>query len=149
MEGGEVCNRLPGRTQQKCLAHAHQLGIKFNGPRIKHATWTDDEEDILYNYYPTEGSRVAIRLPRHTAQACTARAVKLGISCRSRIRWSEEEDAIVLQDYPVRGAAITELLPGRTASAILQRFNKLTRTERLKAKDTSDSDDAKPSDKAD
>ena len=149
LEGGEVCNRLPGRNRQKCLAHAHQLGIKFNGPRIKHATWTDDEEDILYNYYPAEGSRVAIRLPRHTAQARTARAVKLGISCRSRMRWSEEEDAIVLQDYPVRGAAIAELLPGRTASAILQRFNKLTRTERLRAKDTSDSDDAEPSDKAD
>ena len=87
------------------------------------------------------------RLPRHTAEACKARAVKLRISYRSRIRWSEEEDAIVLRDYPIKGAAIVELLPRRTALAIHQRFNKLTRTERMKAKDTSDADSTELPDK--
>ena len=158
--GKAIAEMLPGRTDVAISQKYYKL-VEEDANRERTdsessilklpgiATWTKEEDDILRKYYPTEGSQVVTRLPRHTAQACTVRAARLGISYRNQIRWSEEEDAIVLQDYPVKGAAIAELLPGRSASTILKRFNKLTRTERMKAKDTSDADNAEPSGKAD
>ena len=75
--------------------------------------WTKEEDDILQNYYPTEGLKVSNRLPNRTERACKTRAQQLGIHVIDK-RWRQEENDILAQYYPVEGTAVSKRLPGRS-----------------------------------
>lgn len=85
IEGGLVCNRLPGRTRNACKNRAQYIGLQPHEER-KLPRWTEEENTILKEYYPTEGADVHLRLPGRTAYACKRRAedMKLKIQSRSR-----------------------------------------------------------------
>jgi len=78
--------------------------------------WTKEEDNILRNYYPTEGLNVSKRLPNRTKSACKTRVRLLGIHVIDK-SWKREEDDILAQYYPVEGTAVSKRLPGRSNSA--------------------------------
>ena len=82
--------------------------------------WTDGEIEILREYYPIEGTKVAKRLPGRTKGTIMTMAQKVGIR-RDPPRWSSEEIDILRQHYPLEGATAARHLPGRTKSAIKNR----------------------------
>lgn len=55
------------------------------GCRIHRVPWTEDEDNILQEYYPKEGGRVQMRLTKRTKGACKTRAKVLGL------RFSKDE----------------------------------------------------------
>lgn len=84
---------------------------------MKH--WTKDEDQILINHYPIEGTEVIKKLPGRTANAIKNRAQSLGIIHRREMfGWTEEELNILKQYYPIEGKRVVSRLPGRTLKTI-------------------------------
>ena len=42
-------------------------------------SWTEEEDQIMREYYPKEGARVQTRLVKRTKDACKTRAKTLGL----------------------------------------------------------------------
>lgn len=80
--------------------------------------WTKEEDDILRQYFPTEGRRVSKRLPGRSENACCSEAYKLGL-CQERVKngWTDEEIAILTKYFPSMGPKVAEKLPGRSENA--------------------------------
>ena len=77
--------------------------------------WNSTEDEILKEYYPTEGSRCAYRMEDRTEYAVVGRARKLGVSSnRAGKKWGKEEDDIIREFYPKEGGKTILRLPGRT-----------------------------------
>lgn len=90
------------------------------GCRIHRVPWTEDEDNILQEYYPKEGGLVCHRLPGRTRNACKNRAQYIRLQPYEEhklSRWTEEEEAILKEYYPTEREAVHLRLPGRTASA--------------------------------
>lgn len=94
--------------------------------------WSDEEKEILTNYYKAheDESRIDLTdlltlLPRYSKTQIINQAAFLGISNNKRKPWTEEEDAIIIQYYPSLGIKIQEKLPDRTTTAIIGRASKL------------------------
>ena len=86
--------------------------------------WTEEEDRILRENYPTLGGDVCELLPGRSKQSCCARASMFGIEfCANR--WSEEEIQILRDNYPKMGSDVCELIPGRSALACKCKANKL------------------------
>lgn len=83
--------------------------------------WSEEEDNIIKQYYPIEGPKVADRLPGRTREACKARAYLLNSTIRHNIRWSEIEDDIIRKYYYVEGSSVSKRLPGRTRAACMER----------------------------
>lgn len=77
--------------------------------------WTREEDDIIRQFYPTEGVGVCRMLPNRTEGACQARAQKLHV--HSGKRWTKEEDDILREFYPVDGCGVFTRLPYRSKAA--------------------------------
>ena len=88
-------------------------------------SWTDDENEILKTYYPTEGIEVAKRLPGRSASAIMTRAYVLKIGSNVKNEWTDEEDEILRQYYSAEGRNVNKRLPGRTKLACACRAQKL------------------------
>ena len=87
--------------------------------------WTEEEDNILREFYPIEAGNVCKRLPRRTRVACTSRADILGIT-RYRINpWTEAEINILREFYPIEGREVYKRLPGRTKDACTTKAEKL------------------------
>ena len=84
------------------------------------STWTSKEDDIIYQYYPDEGSGVCQRLHNRTPQSCINRANKLGIKFNNN-NWTDLEDSIIKEKYLELGMNISELLPGRSRASCCAR----------------------------
>ena len=117
-EGGLVCHRLPGRTRNACKNRAQYIRLQRQEEH-KFSRWTEEEDAILKEYYPTEGETVHLRLPGRTASACQRRAVgmKLGLQDPSITSWTEEEDQIMREYYPKEGGRVQMRLTKRTKGA--------------------------------
>ena len=88
-------------------------------------SWTDDENEILKTYYPTEGIEVAKRLPGRSVSAIMTRAYVLKIGSNVKNEWTDEEDEILRQYYSAEGRNVNKRLPGRTKLACACRAQKL------------------------
>ena len=94
------------------------------GCRICRVPWTEDEDNILQEYYPKEGGLVCHRLPGRTRNACKNRAQYIRLQRQEEhkfSRWTEEEDAILKEYYSTERETVHLRLPGRTASACQRR----------------------------
>lgn len=81
--------------------------------------WTKEEDEILINYYPKEGTGVIKRLKDRTINAIKNRAQALGIIYRyEMINWTAEELEILKIYYPTEGKKVAIRLPRRTVKTI-------------------------------
>lgn len=90
--------------------------------------WSQAEDDILREFFPTEGKDVVERLCGRTIAACQFRAYKLGIHRQqphSRGKWLKGEDMLLRRWYPEMGIRVAILLPWRSKPAIHNRANLL------------------------
>ena len=81
--------------------------------------WTEEEDDIIRKYYPSEGTDVAKRLHGRTKGACNNRANILGIKYANR--WTPEEDDIIRKYYPSEGTDVVKRLHGRSRGSCTAR----------------------------
>ena len=129
-EGEAVSERLPGRTISAIKIRASKLGVRYRGSN-SYNVWTDEENEILNKYYPTEGDAVLKRLPDKDKHQLTGHAYYLGLYQKYHkkkfevVIWSEEEDRIMREYYPDEGFDVIERLPGRTRNAIKTRASVL------------------------
>lgn len=125
-EGGLVCHRLPGRTRNACKNRAQYIRLQRQEEH-KFSRWTEEEDAILKEYYPTERETVHLRLPGRTASACQRRAggMKLGLQDPSITSWTEEEDQIMREYYPKEGGRVQMRLTKRTKGACKTRAKAL------------------------
>ena len=88
-------------------------------------TWEQWEDDILRQYFPSEGTRVYKRLTANnrTRTACQHRAYNLNISFEKQ-PWTEDEDAYLKQNYPKVGKKVSSVLK-RTEKACMARARQL------------------------
>ena len=86
--------------------------------RLKGKKWTEEENNILREYYPVEGSKVADRLSGRTKGAIRSQAEKLGI-IRKNLNWTESEDAILEKYYVREKGNVYKRLRGRSKSACI------------------------------
>lgn len=86
--------------------------------------WTDEEKQILIDYYQKEKNKIIERLPRHTLFGCRYMASLLGL--QTKRLWTEEEDAIIKTYYPSEGTAVCSRLPSdRDIESVMNRAKKL------------------------
>ena len=86
--------------------------------RKKLSIWTEEEDQILRDNYPTMGQNVYKLFDnKKTASSCKHRACKLGILSNNRLSWTEEEDQILRDNYPTMGKEVYKLLKNRTQDA--------------------------------
>ena len=79
-EGIGVVKRLPNRNKDTCQAKAQSLGIKSNNKSCPRNTqWTNEEDDIIRRFYPTEGFDCLHRLPGRSKSSVQSRACILGV----------------------------------------------------------------------
>lgn len=99
-------------------------GFRAIEGRLEGREWTEEENNILREYYPVEGSKVADRLKRRTKEAIKAQANKLGLRINSDL-WTEEEIEILRKYYPIERYKVTERLEGRTKWAVYAQIRTL------------------------
>lgn len=81
--------------------------------------WTKEEDAILREHYPREGSKFVARMLDRTPHSVRWRAHRLGIKHTRRF-WTAQEIAILREVYPHGGVkAVHERLPHRTHQTIL------------------------------
>ena len=85
--------------------------------------WTEEEDNIIREYYPTESTDVYKRLCNRTKIACRTRAKMLNI--RYINTWTKEEDDIIRKYYPTEGSSVYKRLPGRGVNSCCNRARKL------------------------
>lgn len=81
--------------------------------------WTEEEDDILRQYYPIEKTACYERLPDRSFGACKNRVRILNLT--NSIKWTEDEDNILKEEYLSRGMDVRDKLPNRSESAIKSR----------------------------
>lgn len=85
-EGNSVYKRLDNKTKVQCSQRAKYLGIS-SSLSSTYTAWTDEEDKILRDKYPTIGNKVAIILNKKTKAACIARANRLGIRKKQKNKY--------------------------------------------------------------
>lgn len=126
-----VTERLPGRSGEACRARARILGIvpQRTCRDSSGSAWRDDENEILRQFYPVEGTKCAGRLPGRTASSVRHQANKLSLFRRavardrpaSNTNWSEDQDEILANYGPLEGAQVYRRIPGKSPGAVRAR----------------------------
>jgi hypothetical protein len=83
--------------------------------------WSEEEDAIVRQYYPTEGGECDKYLPNRSRVAIRQRARFLGVYLTENSDWSEEEEAIMRQYYLSEGPDCFERLPKRSRAAVQNR----------------------------
>ena len=118
----ECIKRLSYKSRLAIISKANSLGITMN----KRGIFSNEEDKIIENYYPTEGANVYKRLNNKTEKQCHSRAIFLGISCNNSVKiWTDEEDKIIKKYYPTEQSTVYKRLIDRSKSACMQRAIKL------------------------
>lgn len=100
-EGSKVRYRWESEDQQN-LAEEEPSKIRTLTTGLGKQKWSSSEDEILRNYYPTEGAEVQKRLEGRSKEACNKRAAKLGLCIQGRKEWTAEEDEIIRTYYSGR-----------------------------------------------
>lgn len=83
--------------------------------RLQGREWTEEEDTILFDLYPTGGQSECIkRLPYRSRTAIITRANSLGITVSKRGIFTDEEDKIIGHYYPTEGAKVYKRLNNKT-----------------------------------
>jgi transposase len=86
--------------------------------------WTDEEDALIRDIYPTDATACAARLFPRTSGAVAIRAFRLGV--RNRPTWTAADDVEIWNNWGVLSSEqIAEKLCGRTAGAVRARAKKL------------------------
>ena len=136
-EGAAVSKRLPNHPKDSIRSKANSLGLSFKDFK-RGEDYTAEEDAIIREYYPTEGTAVSKRLNNRTPDGVRSRAARLGVKVEelkiqlsqrrdySNIKfWSEEETEIIRLYYPTEGKKIIERLPHRSLSSIVKKAAQL------------------------
>jgi hypothetical protein len=101
---------LPNRTEVACSNRAIKLSIE-----VVDSAWSEEEDKILRENYPSMGGKVCKLLPGRTRTSCMARAGMFCIRSNRSVRpWTNEEDNIIRENYPSMGKGVHKLLSDRT-----------------------------------
>lgn len=116
----ELIVLLPNRNKDTISRKANELGLKssYNLP------WTQEEDDILRQFFSKEGRQTYLRLKNRSEQATYNRANALSLHITKHF-WSEEENEIIYKYYPIEGQQIIKRLPNRSQGAITAQAKKL------------------------
>lgn len=89
--------------------------------------WTEEEERILREYYPSESlQKIAEMLPHRSIAAIRRKAVKMRVYKYNVRAWSDSELDILIKNYSkMKVKHIMELLPGRSATNIYNKAQQL------------------------
>lgn len=98
-------------------AQVLEIIYKKNSPM-----WTNEENEILRKYYPTEGLKVEERLENRTKVAIIAQISRLKLKFG---KWTDEEIGILKKYYPTEGLRVKERLKNKTENAILRKSSEL------------------------
>ena len=71
--------------------------------------WTEEEDQIIRDYYPKLGTKIKEMLPGRSVQSIIRRA-NYRLNVYMIKSWSEEEDNIIIKYYPIMGIKVSELL---------------------------------------
>ena len=91
--------------------------------RLGGREWSEEENEILREWYPIEGTKVADRLEGRTRGATQAQAKRLGL--KSFNVWTEEENETLRKYYLIEGIKVIDRLEGRTKYATKKQVRKL------------------------
>ena len=84
--------------------------------------WSEEEDRILREYWPFEGSRASQRLQNRSPAACRQRAKRLNLERDKQERWSLREDAALRICFTEKNPSIAaKRLPGRSVPACVAR----------------------------
>lgn len=97
------------------VVQIQEMFVEIEG-RLGGREWTEEENNILKEYYPVEGTKVIGRLEGRTKATTKKQARRLGLFI-NRI-WTEEEIEILKKWYPIEGLKVLVRMEGRTKSAI-------------------------------
>lgn len=86
--------------------------------------WSDDEVDILREFYPTMGGSVSEMLEKRTSRQCVAMANRLNISYVPR-EWTDDEDSIIKEYYPKIGTDVIAMLHNRSRRLVRKHANEM------------------------
>lgn len=97
------------------------MDVIMQASSINETTWTDEEDDILFEYYPTMGLDVQELLSNRSRRAIYGRAYKLGIEYENSMHYAEWEDDIIRKEFPRYGRTICSKLNNRSPASVSQR----------------------------
>ncbi|PHI32796.1 hypothetical protein CRN84_21470 [Budvicia aquatica] len=114
-----VSQLLPGRKRKTIFAMARELGVKSA------RNWQPYECQILTEYYPDIGVKVAEKLPGRTADAVKIKAMALGVKYRGKaegeirlVKWSDEEWRLLEKNLHLPYPELVMLFPHRSQDAL-------------------------------
>lgn len=97
------------------VVQIQEMFVEIEG-RLGGKEWTEEENNILREYYMIERSDVYKRLKGRTKTAIGIQARKLGLKVSGR--WTEMEIEILEKWYPIEGTKVKDRLCGRTKQSI-------------------------------
>lgn len=100
-------------------------GFRAIEERLTGREWTEEEDNILKEWYLIEGSKVADRLEGRTKVAVKNRARILGLNIHSCKPWTKEEIELLKKYYPYEGKNIKNRLEKKTSGSIVRMATKL------------------------
>jgi hypothetical protein len=115
-----IIKNFKNRSYLAVKARAHVLNLTAGNSRL----WSEEEDEILKQYYPIEGAKCCSRLQDRTMNSVMQRANKLGIAYTEN-SWSDEELEIIRIYYPKEGKNIVNRLPHKTIYAIKAQARKM------------------------
>lgn len=102
-----IQSNLPDRTVPAVSNRASYLGLcKFNAK-----PYTEEEINLLKQYYPTEGPACYIRFNNRSKEGIVKKANELKIQ-HNRF-WTDAEIEILCKYYPTEGTKVLKRLPGK------------------------------------
>lgn len=114
---------------------ANELGLK----KVYKHTWTKEDDEILYKYFPTEGRNIYKRFnnDKISPYMCTGRAIALGIKSETNATgetFSFEEIELMKKYFPLEGDEVYKRLNGRKKSNVINKMIKLGIRKSLNSK---------------
>lgn len=100
-EGYRTYLRLNNRSASATIGRASFLNI-LSECNNRYNQWTEEEDQIIKNFYKTEKKNIVNRLPNRSYDNIVQRACRLGIYS-NKLDWTEEEINIIKNNYAKYG----------------------------------------------
>lgn len=100
-EGYRTYLRLNNRSASSTIGRASFLNI-LSECNNRYNQWTEEEDQIIKNFYKTEKKNIVNRLPNRSYDNIVQRACRLGIYS-NKLDWTEEEINIIKNNYAKYG----------------------------------------------
>ena len=132
--GADVYKELNGFSKKQCKSKADKLGLKRTNSKTKRYSklFTNDMDNIIFQFYPIEGTEIYKRFTNITKEQCFKRAQQLGVKYNRRKifgndydEWTEDKLQILIDNYPTMGNDTYKLISGATKSAVANKAFRL------------------------